>query len=113
MNGFIEPDPPRSVMVPTTRPTVTQSTVPSGRLTSLTFAVIVTNPPHAVSFDWSPRPWPLGVRPPIAGPDSEAFDELGACWQAGSPGAGTGLTSRRKSCVADWPPASVTRTVKT
>src|SRR4051794_7768656 len=98
--AFIEPEPLLSVIVPTTRPTVTYRTVPSGRLTFLTFAVIVTKPPHAVSFDWSPRPCPLGVLPPIAGPESDALDELGACWQRGSPAAGTGETTIRKSCVA-------------
>src|ERR1700759_4390698 len=54
---------------------------------------------------------PLGVLPPIAGPDIAPFS-LGEPWQRGSPGAGTGEMPRLKACVAVWPLASLTRTVK-
>src|SRR5437868_1962382 len=104
------------------RPTVplplrtTHSTLPSGRLTSLTCAVILVEPPHAVSWDWSPSPWPPGVTPPIDGPARRAVTELGACWQlcwAEVSGGGGGEMVSRKGCVAVRPLASVTSAVKT
>src|SRR4051794_37793726 len=94
--GLIVAAPLLIVSVPIGAPIVSHSTVPLGGLTFLTLTLIVTKPPQAVSLDWSPIAWPLGVLPAIAGPVRAALDELGACWQAGSPGAGTGITVRWK-----------------
>ena len=67
--GAIAPDPPRSVIVPTgLKSSVTQSRVPSGRFTLLTWTNRMLKPPHPLKRVSSAVATPLGVRPPIAGP---------------------------------------------
>src|SRR4051812_47085589 len=109
MYGRIVPAPPLSLIVPIGRPlSVTQSTLPLGRFTFATLTFSVTNPPQAVSFDWSASSLPLGALPPIGGPVSVALWPLGALAHCGLPGVGGGDRVKLKAWVAALPLPSVT-----
>src|SRR4051812_39405940 len=95
-------------MVPTApKSRVTQSTVPSGRLTLLTRTLRVVYPPQPLNFDMSAVACPLGVLPLKDGPDSGST-AFGPVWQPGGVGAGRGTTVRENLPVAVAPVLSVT-----
>src|ERR671937_2373465 len=84
----IVPEPPRRLIVPTgLKSSVTQRTLPSGRLTSLTWTDRRLKPPQPLNFVSSAVAWPLGVLPLNAGPlkDSSSVPPV---WQPGGLGGG-------------------------
>src|SRR5919202_1350671 len=65
----IVPEPPRKVIVPTgLKSSVTQRTLPSGRLTSLTWADRRLKPPQPLNLVSSALACPLGTLPLNEGP---------------------------------------------
>src|SRR5919202_5718916 len=107
----IVPEPPRSVIVPTGwKSSVTQSRVPSGRLTSLTWTDRRLKPPQPLNFVSSAVACPLGVRPLIGGPLSVSF-RVPPVWQPGGVGGGGSVTVSEYVPVAVAPAESVTVTV--
>src|ERR687885_1221008 len=107
----IVPEPPRSVIVPTApKSSVTQSRVPSGRFTSLTWTDRRLKPPQPLNFVSSAVAWPLGVLPLNAGPlkDSLSVPPVG---QPDGVGGGGSMTVSENVPVAFAPAESVTVTV--
>src|ERR671931_978298 len=108
----IVPEPPRSVIVPTGwKSSVTQSCVPSGRLTSLTCTDRRLKPPQPLNFVSSALAWPLGVLPLNAEPLKDSFS-VPPVWQPGGLGGGGSVTVSENVPVAFAPLASVTVTAK-
>src|SRR5919205_2021855 len=88
----IVPEPPRKVIVPTGwKSRVTQRTLPSGRLTSLTWTERRLKPPQPLNFVSSAVAWPLGVLPLNAGPLKGSF-RVPPVWQPGGLGGGGSVT---------------------
>src|SRR5919204_3115623 len=108
----IVPEPPRSVIVPTgPKSSVTQRTLPSGRLTSLTWTDRRLKPPQPLNFVSSAVAWPLGVLPLNAGPLKSSF-RVPPVWQPGGLGGGGSMTVSENVPVDFAPAESVTVTVK-
>src|SRR5215213_9398714 len=106
----IVPEPARSVIVPTgLKSSVTQRTVPSGRLMFLTCADRRLKPPHALKRVSSATATPLGVLPPNAAPDSTSFS-VPPVWQPAGEGGGGSVTVSENVPVAVAPAASATVT---
>src|SRR5919198_1078280 len=92
----IVPEPPRKVIVPTgLKSSVTQRTLPSGRLTFLTCADRRLKPPQPLNCVSSAVAWPLGVRPPIGEPLSDSRT-VPPVWHPGGVGVGDGDRERRR-----------------
>src|SRR5919204_3168523 len=109
----IVPEPPRSVIVPTgPKSSVTQRTLPSGRLTSFTWTDRRLKPPQPLNFVSSAVASPLGVRPLKVGPLSGSFS-VPPVWQPGGEGGGGSVTVSENEPLAVAPDASVTVTVNT
>src|ERR671934_745965 len=107
----IVPEPPRSVIVPTgPKSSVTQRTVPSERLTSLTWTERRLKPPQPLNCVSSAVACPLGVRPLNAGPLRGSL-RTPPVWQPGGLGGGGSVTVSENLPVAVAPLASVTVTV--
>src|SRR3954469_21785432 len=106
----IVPEPPRRVIVPTGwKSSVTQSCVPSGSLTFLTWTDRRLKPPQPLNFDMSAVAVPLGVLPLRAGPLSE-LRLVPPVWQPGGVGAGVSVEVTENVPDAVAPVASVTVT---
>src|SRR5919197_687945 len=107
----IVPEPPWRVIVPTGwKSSVTQRTLPSGRLTSLTCTERRLKPPQPLNFVSSAVAWPLGVLPLNAGPLKGSLS-VPPVWQPDGLGGGGSVTVSEKLPVAVAPLASVTVTV--
>src|SRR3954449_10294675 len=99
-------------MVPTgPKSSVTHSLRPSGRLTLLTETLSRLKPPQPLNLDMSAVAWPLGVRPPMAGPLSDSRF-VPPVWQPGGVGGGGSVTVSENEPVEVAPVASVTVTEK-
>src|SRR5919201_5882856 len=107
----IVPEPPRRVIVPTGwKSSVTQRTLPSVRLTSLTWTERRLKPPQPLNCVSSALASPLGVFPLKAGPLRGSF-RTPPVWQPGGEGGGGSVTVSENDPVALAPAASVTVTV--
>src|SRR5919198_1972602 len=107
----IVPEPPRKVIVPTGwKSRVTQRTLPSGRLTSLTWTERRVKPPQPLNFVSSALASPLGVLPLNDVPLKGSL-RTPPVWQPGGVGGGGSVTVSEKLPVAVAPAASVTVTV--
>src|SRR5919201_4942071 len=108
----IVPEPPRRVIVPTGwKSSVTQRTLPSVRLTSLTWTERRLKPPQPLNCVSSALASPLGVLPLNEGPLSGSFSTRPVC-QPGGEGGGGSVTVSENVPVAVAPAASVTVTLK-
>src|ERR687887_2886403 len=108
----IVPEPPRKVIVPTgLKSSVTQRTLPPGRLTSLTWTERRLKPPQPLNFVSSALAWPLGVLPLNDGPLKGSL-RTPPVWQPDGDGGGGSVTVSEKLPVAVAPAASVTVTEK-
>src|SRR5919204_2051758 len=107
----ILPEPPRRVIVPTApKSSVTQSRVPSGRFTSLTWTDRRLKPPQPLNLVSSAVAWPLGVLPLNVEPLRGSLS-VPPVWQPGGVGGGGSVTVSENVPVAVAPLASVTVTV--
>src|SRR3954447_11828947 len=107
----IVPEPSCRVIVPTgPKSSVTQSTVPSGRFTFFTCAVMTLKPPQPLNFDSSTVASPLGVWPPSAEPLRVSLS-VPPVWHPGGVGVGEPMTVSENVPLAVAPAASVTVTV--
>src|ERR671933_2536289 len=107
----IVPEVPRRVIVPTgLKSSVTQSTLPSGRFTSLTWTDRRLKPPQPLKRVSSSVAWPLWVLPLNAGPLRDSFS-VPPVWQPGGVGGGGSVTVSENVPVAFAPAESVTVTV--
>src|SRR5919198_2426992 len=107
----IVPEPPRGVIDPTGwKSSVTQRTLPSGRMTSFTWTDRRLKPPQPLNCVSSALASPLGVLPLNAGPLRDSF-RTPPVWQPGGVGGGGSVTVSEKVPVAFAPAESVTVTV--